>query len=181
MLNKPLIVLDRDGVINQDSAAFIKHADEWVALPDSLKAIARLNEAGYTVAVASNQSGVGRGLLSLDTLETIHNKMQREAELQGGRLDHIVFCPHHPTDGCNCRKPLPGLLDQLASHYGCDQKDMIIVGDSLRDLEAAWAVNARACLVRTGNGKMTEAKLPADRDTEVFDNLDAAARHIING
>ena len=181
MLKKPLIVLDRDGVINHDSDAFIKNADEWRALPGSLQAISELAAAGYTVAVASNQSGVGRGLFTLETLEDIHHKMQLECEQEGGHLDRIVFCPHHPNDHCDCRKPLPGLLLQLAAHYDCATEDMLIIGDSLRDLEAAWAVNATACLVRTGNGRQTETLLPVKRKTEVFDDLLAAARQVING
>jgi D-glycero-D-manno-heptose 1,7-bisphosphate phosphatase len=168
------VVLDRDGTINRDSAAYIKSPAEWVPLPGSLEAIARLNRAGWTVAVASNQSGLARGLFDEATLERIHHKMTEAVRKAGGEIDHIVYCPHHPDDGCDCRKPAPGLLHQLAAHYGVALSGVPVVGDSRRDLDAARAVGARPILVRTGNGRQAEAAGQAG-DAEVYDDLSAAA------
>lgn len=169
-----LVVLDRDGTINRDSAAYIKNAAEWMPLPGSLEAIARLNRAGFTVAVASNQSGLARGLFDAAALERIHEKMQAAVRAAGGEIDRIVYCPHHPDAGCDCRKPAPGLLHRLAEHYGVALADVPVVGDSRRDLEAARAVGARPILVRTGNGQRTEAAGEAG-DAEIYDDLCAAA------
>lgn len=168
------MVLDRDGTINRDSAAYIKSPDEWVALRGSLEAIARLNRAGWTVAVASNQSGLARGLFDEAILERIHAKMLAAVRSAGGAIDHIVYCPHHPDAGCDCRKPAPGLLEQLAAHYDIALAGVPVVGDSRRDLEAARAVGARPILVRTGNGRETEAAGLAG-DAEVYDDLSAVA------
>ncbi|MDH3976979.1 MAG: D-glycero-beta-D-manno-heptose 1,7-bisphosphate 7-phosphatase [Gammaproteobacteria bacterium] len=181
MRKKPLIVLDRDGVINYDSDAFIKTPEEWVALPKSLEAIAFLNRAGYTVTVATNQSGIARGLLDQQALANIHNKMLDEAKLVGARIDTIVYCPHHPDDHCDCRKPLPGLLRQLMDNYSCTPDDLLVVGDSLRDLEAAWAIGAKAILVRTGNGRNTEKKLTNDQLNNVFNDLNEVAHYLTKG
>lgn len=170
-----LVVLDRDGVINRDSADFIRSPAEWIPLPGSLEAIARLCAVGYTVVVATNQSGVGRGLFSLDTLEAIHDKMSKAVEAAGGRLDGIFFCPHRPDAGCSCRKPLPGLLQQIEKTFGCSLADQPAVGDSERDLRAAQAAGARPILVRSGNGRRTEAALDGSADIEVFDDLAAVA------
>jgi D-glycero-D-manno-heptose 1,7-bisphosphate phosphatase len=137
-----LVILDRDGVINQDSDAFIKSPDEWIPLPGSLEAIARLNHAGWTVAVASNQSGLSRGLFDEDTLHAMHQKMHTLLAALDGHVDYLVYCPHGPDDVSNCRKPLPGMYQEIATHFGCDLCGVPIVGDSLRDLEAAVAVHA---------------------------------------
>lgn len=163
MYNLKLIILDRDGVINHESAEFIKSPDEWVPIPGSLEAIARLNRAGYTVVVATNQSGVGRGLFDLDTLRKIHERMQREVARVGGKIDAIFFCPHAPEDHCDCRKPKPGLLLEIAKKFHHDLKNIPAVGDSLRDIEAAQAVGAQPVLVRTGKGEavVKSGKLPA--------------------
>lgn len=169
-----LVVLDRDGTINRDSADFVKSADEWVPLPGSPEAIAKLNRAGYTVTVASNQSGLARGLFDESALEKIHRKMQQVVCAAGGRIDRIVWCPHHPDAGCTCRKPEPGLLKQLAEYYGVPLRGVPVIGDSARDLDAARAVAARPILVRTGNGKRTEEAGKAG-DAEVYDDLAAAA------
>lgn len=175
-----LVILDRDGVINHDSDAFIKTADEWCPIEGSIEAIARLSQAGYTVAVASNQSGVGRGLLDLETLEDIHNRMRELVQNAGGSIDHIVFCPHLPEDACECRKPLPGLLMQIANHYGISISGVPVIGDSLRDLQAAVAVDAKPILVRTGNGLDSEGELGrAPFAAEVFDDLAAATSAIL--
>lgn len=169
-----LVVLDRDGTINRDSAAYIKSPDEWIPLPGSAEAIARLNRAGFTVAVASNQSGLARGLFDEAALASIHEKMHAVVGQAGGEIDRIVWCPHHPDDGCDCRKPRPGLLHRLAEHYGIGLEGVPVIGDSARDLEAARAVGARPVLVRTGNGRRTEAEGEAG-EAEVYDDLAAAA------
>ncbi|WP_405226630.1 D-glycero-beta-D-manno-heptose 1,7-bisphosphate 7-phosphatase [Lentisalinibacter sediminis] len=169
-----LVVLDRDGTINRDSAAYIKSPDEWTPLPGSAEAIARLNRAGFTVAVASNQSGLARGLFDEATLAKIHAKMHAVVGAAGGEIDRVVWCPHHPDAGCDCRKPRPGLLHRLATDYGIGLEGVPVVGDSARDLEAARAVGARPVLVRTGNGRRTEAEGTAG-DAEVYDDLAAAA------
>lgn len=168
-----LIILDRDGVINHDSDEYIKSPDEWAPIPGSLEAIARLKRAGYTVVVASNQSGVGRGLFTLDMLHKINEKMQREAAEAGGSLDEIFYCPHAPQDNCACRKPKPGLLRDIATKFNHDLKGVPAVGDNLRDIEAAQAVGAKPVLVRTGKGMETikSGKLPAG--VEIHDDLSA--------
>ncbi len=168
-----LIILDRDGVINHDSDEYIKSPDEWVPIPGSLESIARLNHAGHTVVVATNQSGIGRGLFNLDTLQQIHKKMQQEVARVGGKIDAIFFCPHTPDDHCDCRKPKPGLLLDIAKKFNCDLTDVPAVGDSLRDIDAAQAVGARPVLVRTGKGEavVKSGKLPAGVD--VYDDLSA--------
>ena len=174
-----LVVLDRDGVINRESADFIRRPEEWIPLPGSIEAIAALTRAGFTVVVASNQSGVGRGLFSPATLAEIHDRMNRTIEAAGGRLDGIYFCPHRPEDACECRKPLPGLLRQIEAHYGIPLQGTPAIGDSYRDLEAAWRVGARAILVRTGNGAETERRLAAGAAAEVFADLSAVAAALI--
>lgn len=174
-----LVVLDRDGVINRESADFIRRPEEWIPLPGSVEAIAGLTRAGFTVVVASNQSGVGRGLFTAATLAAIHDRMTRTVEAAGGRLDGIWFCPHRPEDACACRKPLPGLLRQIEAHYGVTLRGTPAIGDSNRDLEAAWRVGARAILVRTGNGLETERQLAPDAAVEVFADLSAVAEALI--
>ena len=173
-----LVILDRDGVINADSDAFIKSPREWHALPGSLEAIRDLGAAGFDVVVATNQSGVGRGLFDAETLAAIHRRMRDAVQTAGGRLAGIYFCPHHPDDGCDCRKPAPGLLHQIARDFARSLEQVPVIGDSARDLEAAIAVGARPILVRTGKGRQTEASLPGD--TEVFDDLAAAAHTLID-
>ena len=178
MASRELIILDRDGVINRDSKAFVKSPDEWLPLPGSIDAIARLSKAGYTLAVASNQSGLARGLFDRATLDAMHAKLHHLVDEAGGRIDRIVVCPHGPDDGCDCRKPKPGLLEQLGQHYEQSLDGVIVVGDSLRDLEAATAVGARPVLVRTGNGAETEKKLSGELEgIDVFDSLSDAADH----
>ena len=175
-----LIVLDRDGVINRDSRDFVKSAAEWEPLPGSIEAIASLSRAGFTVAVASNQSGLGRGLFDRRALAAMHRKFRRLVASAGGRVDRIVVCPHTPDDGCDCRKPKAGLLHRLARYYNTDLRGVPVVGDSLRDLEAAVTAGARPILVRTGNGRKTEAALDRPFDsTEVFDDLAAVAAALV--
>ena len=170
-----LVVLDRDGVINHDSDHFIRSVDEWRPIAGSVAAIGRLTEAGYTVAVATNQSGIGRGFLSREALTAIHGKMQKHAELAGGHIDRIVFCPHLPDAACDCRKPKPGLLEQLGAHYAIDLRGVPVIGDSERDLQAAESVCARPVLVLTGNGRKTRAaRVAAGDPVEAYDDLAAA-------
>ena len=177
-----VVVLDRDGVINEDSPDYIKSPDEWHALPGSLAAIATLKQAGFELAIATNQSGVARGLFSLDTLWDIHRKMLAEILAAGGYVKRIFFCLHGPDDNCDCRKPKPGLLLQVAEYFACGFDGMVMIGDSERDLRAAQAVGARPILVRTGNGARTEAQLrdSAEWDKlEVYDDLQAAANALL--
>ena len=166
-----LIILDRDGVINFDSDAYIKSPDEWKAIPGSLDAIARLTQAGYHVAVATNQAGVGRGLFEMATLNAIHDKMHRAVGQAGGRIDAVFYCPHARESNCGCRKPKPGLYEEISKRFGMSLKGIPCIGDSQRDLEAATAVGGQPMLVLTGKGELTrsENKLPAG--TLVFKNL----------
>lgn len=176
LADKGLIVLDRDGVINHDSGQFVKSAVEWLPIPGSVAAIATLSKVGFTVTVASNQSGLARGLIDRNALRTIHRKLRKLVAAEGGNVARIVVCPHGPDAVCSCRKPKPGLLLRLARHYGAELTGVPIIGDSLRDLQAALAVGARPILVRTGNGVDTEISLPEDfGDIEVFDDLAAVA------
>ncbi len=178
--DRGLVVLDRDGVINRDSPAFVKSLDEWIPLPGSIRAIADLDRGGFTVAVASNQSGIARGLLDRKALRSMHRRLRRLVAKEGGRIDRIVVCPHGPDDGCDCRKPKPGLLRRLARHYGTSLDGVPVIGDSLRDLEAAAETGARPILVRSGNGRKTESALPsALAATEVYDDLAAAAAALL--
>ncbi|MFQ5634575.1 MAG: D-glycero-beta-D-manno-heptose 1,7-bisphosphate 7-phosphatase [Gammaproteobacteria bacterium] len=174
-----LVILDRDGVINRDSEAYIRCADEFDSLPGSIEAIGELCRAGFRVAVASNQSGVGRGLFSAEDLENIHAKLRAEVEAAGGSLAGIFVCPHTPEDDCDCRKPRPGLLRQAAAALASDLDGVPVIGDSARDLDAALAAEAQPVLVRTGNGRRTESDLGADSPIRVYDDLRAAAAAII--
>lgn len=162
-----LVILDRDGVINQDSAAFIKHPDEWIALPGSLDAIARLSRANWRVVIASNQSGLARGLFDMQGLNAIHAKLRREVVQAGGMIDAIFVCPHGPNDGCDCRKPKPGMFRDIARRYDMGLKGVPAVGDSLRDLQAAAQAGCSPWLVMTGNGQKTlnAGDLPAGTQT----------------
>lgn len=169
-----LVILDRDGVINVDSDQYIKSPDEWRPLPGSLEAVARLTQWGYRVIVATNQSGVGQGLYEMDTLNAIHDKMMKAAAQVGGRFDAIFFCPHTNADNCNCRKPKPGLMQEIAARYNADLTGVPVIGDSLRDLQAAVAVGAQPILVLTGKGVKTAADPALPPGTPVFADLAAA-------
>lgn len=180
-----LIILDRDGVINQDSDAYIKSADEWQPIPGSIDAIARLCGAGYSVAVATNQSGLGRGLFDLDDLEAIHSKMCDLVEAADGHIAGIYYCPHLPTAGCNCRKPAPGLLDAIAEDFSTSLTGVVFIGDSLKDLQAGVERQCRPILVRTGKGAGYEGQLPDEvneqvRNTQVHDDLASAVDHLLD-
>jgi D-glycero-D-manno-heptose 1,7-bisphosphate phosphatase len=178
-IDKRLIVLDRDGVINHDSDHYIKSADEWLPLPGSLEAIATLCRHGYQVVVATNQSGLGRRLFNAECLDEIHEKMKSSVIAAGGELSGIFFCPHRPGDHCDCRKPKPGLLLQIEQAFGCSLKGRPVIGDSQRDLDAAAAVGARPILVRTGNGSTTAANLKGPDAPEIYDDLAAAVGALI--
>ncbi|MCF6209859.1 MAG: D-glycero-beta-D-manno-heptose 1,7-bisphosphate 7-phosphatase [Gammaproteobacteria bacterium] len=174
-----LVILDRDGVINEDSDNYIKSVDEFVPLPGSLAAIARLNRAGYTVAVATNQSGVGRGLFDLATLGAMHDKLTHLLAEEDGRVDRVFYCPHSPDDACNCRKPLPGLMHQIAEHYAVPLTGVPVIGDSLRDLDAARAVGARPLLVKTGKGLRTLAAAEGLDNVPVYADLAATVDDLV--
>lgn len=150
-----LIILDRDGVINEDSDDYIKSPEEWHAIPGSIQAIGRLNHAGYRVVIATNQSGVGRGLYDIDTLGKIHEKMCQQLEEAGATVEAIFYCPHTPEDECDCRKPKPGLFTDIETRLGKPLDKVYAVGDSLRDLQAAQSVGATPILVKTGKGMRT--------------------------
>ena len=175
-----LVILDRDGVVNEDSDAYIKSPDEWIPIPGSLEAIARLNHAGYRVVIATNQSGVARGLFGMAELDAIHQKLHTALARLGGQVDGIYFCPHGPDDGCSCRKPRPGLLDEIRARHGIDLTGVPAIGDSLRDLEAARMVGATPILVRTGKGRSAEHQLPADwGPVAVYDDLAQAVQDLL--
>ena len=173
-----IIVLDRDGVINFDSDQFIKKPEEWKPIPGSLEAIARLNESGWRVIVASNQSGVGRGLFDMDTLNAINEKMTKALGQAGGRLDAIFFCPHTADSTCDCRKPKPGMFLQIAERFNADMKDVPVVGDSLRDLQAGVAVGCKPYLVLTGKGSKTKSDPDLPEGTQIFPDLAAVAAQL---
>jgi len=173
-----LVILDRDGVINHDSDAYIKSPDEWKPIAGSLEAIAKLTQSGFRVVVATNQSGIGRGLFDMASLNAIHDKMHRAVAQAGGRIDAVFYCPHAQEANCNCRKPKPGLLEEIGRRFNTSLKDVPCIGDALRDLEAATAVGAQPILVLTGKGKETErGTLPAD--TLVYANLAEAVKSLV--
>ena len=173
-----LVILDRDGTINHDSDRYIKSLDEWRPIKGSLEAIARLTHAGYRIVVATNQSGIARGLFTTRTLFEIHDHLQRAASQAGGRIDAFFFCPHAADSACQCRKPRPGMLLEVASRFNVALKDVHMVGDGLRDVQAAAAAGARPVLVLTGKGKKTHAEGNLPPGTEVFPDLAAFAEHL---
>lgn len=167
-----LIILDRDGVINEDSDDYIKSVDEFIPIPGSLEAIGKLTKAGYTIAVATNQSGIARGYYDRATLDAMHSKLHQLLQVYGGQIDQFFVCPHGPDDQCDCRKPKPGLFAQIAEHYHMDLHGTPAIGDSYRDLQAGQAFGTQAILVRTGKGERTLAKHAKElRDIPVFANL----------
>ncbi|MBL8445948.1 MAG: D-glycero-beta-D-manno-heptose 1,7-bisphosphate 7-phosphatase [Zoogloeaceae bacterium] len=175
-----LIVLDRDGVINYDSDQFIKSPEEWKPIPGSLEAIARLNQWGWRVVVASNQSGIGRGLFGMDTLNAIHDKMVKAIGQAGGRLDAIFFCPHAADSPCDCRKPKPGLFRQISERFNVDLAGMPAVGDSLRDLQAGLAVGCTPYLVLTGKGQKTKDDPALPKETRIYADLATVVADLID-
>jgi D-glycero-D-manno-heptose 1,7-bisphosphate phosphatase len=175
-----LIILDRDGVINYDSDAFIKSPDEWIPIPDSLEAIARLNQAGYRVVIATNQSGIARGLLDIRTLNAIHQKMHTEAQMVGAHIGAIFFCPHAAQDNCDCRKPKSGMLQSLARRFNVSLKGVPNIGDSLRDLQAGFVLGCVPYLVRTGKGEKTLEQGGLPPGTMIYPDLAAAVDRLLN-
>src|SRR4051794_1605934 len=176
-----LVILDRDGVINRDSEQFIKSPDEWRPIPGSLEAIARLNHAGFRVVVATNQSGIGRGLFDMATLNSIHEKMHRALALVGGRIDALFYCPHSGEAQCDCRKPKTGMLQEIGVRLGVDLNGVPCIGDSLRDLQSAEAVGARPMLVLTGKGEKTLREGNFPKETMIFPDLAFAASALLAG
>jgi len=175
-----LVILDRDGVINHDSDDYIKSPDEFIPIEGSLNAIAQLNHAGFTVVVASNQSGLARGLFDMDTLNRMHDKLHNLLQHEGGHIDAIFFCPHHPDDNCDCRKPLPGMLHQIAERFSVDLRNVTFIGDSLGDIKAAQAAGANFMLVKTGKGKRVIKKGEGIDNIAIFDNLADATAQLIS-
>lgn len=175
-----LIILDRDGVINEDSPDFIKSTQEWRPLPGSLEAIARFCHAGWRVVVATNQSGIGRGLFDFGALFAMHDKMLRLLSEVGGRIDGVFFCPHTPEDNCNCRKPKTGLYEDIARRFQIDLANVPAVGDSIRDIHSARDAGAQPILVRSGNGEAT-LREHADQlaGVVVYENLSAVATALL--
>lgn len=174
-----LLILDRDGVINHDSDAYIKTLEEWIPLPGAVEAIAQLSKAGWTVAVATNQSGLARGYYPESVLDSMHARLRELVAEQGGELGLVVHCPHGPDDGCDCRKPKPGMLKAIAAHYDTDLAGVWFVGDSRGDLDAALAVDCQPVLVKTGKGEKTLGK-PLPQGTLIFDDLAAVAAQLLH-
>lgn len=178
-----LIVLDRDGVINEDSDEYIKSPEEFIPIPGSIESVSRLNKAGYTVVVATNQSGIARGLYSLSALQAIHKKLHALLEQNDAKVDGIHFCPHVDEDNCDCRKPKPGLMQHILGHYSVEPNDVLVIGDSLRDLQMALASGTVPILVLTGNGQETKKKIQQDLQLKaiaVYPDLATAVNDIIS-
>ena len=174
------VILDRDGVLNHEAPAggYITRPEDFSWLPGALEALRMLREAGLYLSVATNQSGVGRGVMSLAQLEAVHERMTSEAARQGAALDAVLFCPHGPDDGCDCRKPAPGLIRDAILRSGLAASESIVVGDAHRDLEAAARAGVRAALVRTGKGRQTESELNG-MNVPTYDNLPELARALL--
>lgn len=174
-----LIILDRDGVINEDSDNYIKTPAEWIPIRGSLQAIADLNRAGHHVVVATNQSGIARGFYTENDLTAIHQKMIAALAEEGGHLDGIFYCPHHPDEQCSCRKPKPGMLMQIAEQFKINLRDALLMGDAERDIVCAQAVHCPAWLLKTGKGMRTLAGGSLLEDVLVFEDLAAAVKEIL--
>ncbi len=173
-----LIILDRDGVINEDSDNYIKSSEEWIPIEGSLAAIARLNAAGYKIAIATNQSGIARGYYDLDVLAEMHKKMHDLLSLHHGKIDYIAYCPHGPEDGCSCRKPQPGMLLTIAKHFARPSEDIVFIGDTLSDMKAAKRANISFILVKTGKGLRTLETGKVDPNIPVYENLLDFVEHL---
>lgn len=179
MTSMKLIILDRDGTINEDRDDFVKTPDEWVPIPGALEAIARLNHAGWHTVVATNQSGLGRGTFDMATLNAMHTKMNQLLAKQGGRIDAVFFCPHAADANCNCRKPKSGMIEEIAARYNMSLEGVPAVGDSLRDLEATARLGAQPILVLTGKGSKTRAAGGLPQNTLIFPDLAAAVATLV--
>lgn len=181
-MNQPkFVILDRDGVINQEGPDHVRSPEEWLPIPGSLEAIARLNKAGYRVFVSTNQSGIARGYFDIETLSLIHKKMQDMLAELGGKVEMVLFCPHGPADDCSCRKPKPGMLHDLEQRLGSSLVGVPFVGDALRDLQAGIAVGAHPVLVLTGKGQLTLEENKGMDFPDVYENLAAFADAWISG
>ncbi len=181
-MHTKLIILDRDGTINRDSDDYIKSPDEWLPLPGAIEAIARLCQGGWHIAIASNQSGLGRGLFDLATLNLMHDKMNKLLAAAGGRVDAIFFCPHLPQDHCQCRKPLPGLFEKIGERFGVALDQVHAVGDTLRDAQAAALAGCQTHLVCNGKSEGYSGRPPPENfppQTMVHDNLSAFADWVL--
>lgn len=174
-----MVILDRDGVINEDSDDYIKSVDEWVPIKGSLEAISRLKKAGYLVTVATNQSGIGRGFYSEETLRAIHDKLNSLLAQRGTAIDGIYYCPHKPNDNCVCRKPKPGLLLQIAREFKIKLTETVFVGDTLTDIRAAQMAGAQPVLLKTGKGQRTLDRYGVPENVSVYDNLASFVREFI--
>ncbi len=179
MQDNPLVILDRDGVINEDSDEYIKSVEEWRPIPGSIEAIARLSQAGHRVVVASNQSGLGRGLYGLEELDAMHAHMHALVAEAGGEIEGVFYCPHHPDENCNCRKPRTGLLDQIEAELSTSVVGAYFVGDTKKDLQVAIAKQAIPILVRTGKGERTLAAGDGRLAQQICDDLLAASDWIL--
>ena len=179
--NKPIILLDRDGVINQDSDQYVKSLDEWQPISGSIKAIAALSKAGFQVFVVTNQSGIARGYYDIATLDAMHNKMNELVQKEGGEISGIRYCPHGPNDNCQCRKPKPGMIESIERELGINFQTTpaIMVGDSKRDLDAGYARGCSAALVLTGKGRETQYK-QFDFPFKVYTDLAAFALALLH-
>lgn len=175
-----LVILDRDGVINEDSANFIKNPSEWIPITGSLEAIALLNQSGYRVAIATNQSGVSRGLFDMATLNSIHDKMHRELAAVGGRIDAVFYCPHSADDNCDCRKPKTGMIKEIAKRFSVELDRVFAVGDALRDIQAFYNSGCKTILVRSGKGEQTLNHGGLPDNITVCADLSEAVQHIIS-
>jgi len=178
-MTSKLIVLDRDGVINYDSDDYVKSVDEWIPLPGSMEALAKLTQAGFKIAIATNQSGISRGYFTVATLAAMHQKMLTLATEAGAKIDYIAYCPHGPDDHCDCRKPLPGLIHQIEEALNTSAKGCYMVGDSLRDLQAGQAAGLLPALVLTGKGQRTLDKENGLPGIGVFDDLNHFVDNLI--
>jgi len=174
-----IVILDRDGVINQDSADFIKNPNEWIPIPDSLESIARLNQHGFSVIVATNQSGIGRGLFDIETMNAINKKMLDLLAQVGGHIDAIFYCPHTEDANCKCRKPKSGMLEEISTRFGTSLKNIPAIGDATRDLEAYQSVGSQPILVKTGKGEETFVSKTYPQNTWVFNDLSHAVDKIL--
>ncbi len=184
----PLLVLDRDGVINEDSEDYIRCLSDWRPIPGSLDAIAQLSRAGLDIAIATNQSGLGRGYFDLEQMQAIHHQLREEVLARGGKIAGIFYCPHLPEDACDCRKPATGLLSAIETEMGTSPRGCPFVGDSLRDLQAARAFGCDPVLVRTGKGEITlrqlqsgDVDLPRPDSIPVYTDLAAAVPSLLAG
>lgn len=176
---KKLVILDRDGVINFDSDEYIKSPAEWRPIPGSLEAIARLNQHGYQIAVATNQTAVARGLIDMRTLNSIHQKLHLSALAVGAHINAIFFCPHAADEFCDCRKPRPGMLNAIGKRFGINLRGVPMVGDALRDMQAAFEVGCSPYLVRTGKGEKTLQTGGLPPGTQVFSNLASVVEQLL--